>query len=340
MNAGFFQHHQTPPVLQTNAALRVVHFLVEDSPALQTAVAELVRAAENSTGISALLVADKTLNVGSLHRTFPEVPFQQLGSWSRVGRAYEFYRLCRDYRANAVFIHGRGTNHWSRYASLRAGVAHVVDSNSGMAPCGIELEPFSLADDVPLRLRIPGIIMPSGFDGPYALQLIRALACLREMRLYPRVFLTGPGSQRDHANAERLARALGLDNQIRIAEHCGNLPFLLMHHQIAVVGAPAQHPIQVAQAMAAGCALIGVDDGQQPALIQQDQDGILLAGDSPELLAEKLQHLLKDLSYATQIAQRARKRAHCEFSLHHMQQVYQQIYQQLSSGFPANQAAA
>lgn len=324
-----------------NAALRVVHLLIEDSPALQTAVAELVRAAENSSGISALLVSDNSLNIGSLNRTVPEIPFQQLNSWSRVGRAYEFYRLCRDYRANAVFIHGRGASHWSRYASLRAGVVHVVDNNSGMVPpCGIELEPFSLADDVPLRLRIPGIIMPSGFDGPYAVQLIRALACLREIRLYPRVFLTGPGSQRDHANAQRLAHALGLDKQVRIAEHCGNLPFLLMHHQIAVVGAPAQHPIQVAQAMAAGCALIGVDDGQQPALIQEDQDGILLAGDSPELLAEKLQHLLKDLSYATQIAQRARKRAHCEFSLHHMQQVYQQIYQQLSSSFPANHAAA
>ncbi len=327
-------------------ALRVMHFVADDSLPLQTAVAQLVQAAKTDTQLDALLVVDRNANLhNDSHWHSEGISFKQLSSWSSIGRSYEFYRLCREYQPDAVFIHSLNTTNWCRTACARAGVKHIIAVNQNdvtAIPYGIALEQFAKADEVPLGLRIPGIIMPSGFSGSFHLQLIRALACLREKRLYPRVFLTGTGKRRDQLAAQQLGTALGLDNQIRIAEHCSNLPFLLMHHQIAIIGNPEQHQLHIAQAMAAGCATIGITDNTANAgsLIQQERDGLLLASDSPERLAEKLERLLRNSAQAQQLARKARLRALEDFSLARMQMAYQQIYQNLSAAFIPPHVAA
>jgi glycosyltransferase involved in cell wall biosynthesis len=338
--------HSTPYHLPLPHALRVVHFVVDDSQPLQTAVAQLVQAANSNHQLDALLVLDRNANLHHDHHWHSEgIAFKQLSSWSSIGRGYEFYRLCREYQPDAVFIHARNNNNWCRTACARAGVKHIIAVNQdaeATIPYGIALEQFAKADEVPLGLRIPGIIMPSGFSGPFHLQLIRALACLREKRLYPRVFLTGTGKRRDQLAAQQLGTALGLDNQIRIAEHCSNLPFLLMHHQIAIIGNPEQHQLHIAQAMAAGCATIGITDNtaNTGSLIQQERDGLLLASDSPEVLAEKLERLLRNSAQAQQLARKARLRALEDFSLTRMQMAYQQIYHRLTTGFIIANSAA
>ncbi len=311
--------------------LRLIHFVADDSQALQPAVLELVRSTENAPGLTAMLVLDKAFNhskpiaIGDTDG----ITLKQLDSWSTIGRIYEFYRLCRDYQPDAVFIHSEQNTSWCRYASLHAGATQVIHINEQLRqqiPYGIDMDHFSKADEVPLGLRIPGIIMPSGFNDQFHLQLIRALACLREKRLYPRVFLTGPGTHQAQESAQQLGKALGLDNQLRITAHCGNLPFLLMHHQLSVIGNPDKNPILVAQSMAAGCATLGITPHNTPSLIQHDDDGILFASDSPELLAEKLENLLKNSSYAQQLARQARLRAQENFSLPHMHKAYTEMY--------------
>lgn len=316
----------TPPAL--GKTLRVIHFVADDSPIVRTAAIELAKAAGANPAIRALLVLDKSLihSIGK-RGNVQDFPLIQLDSWSKAGRAYEFYRLCREHQPDVVFIHSGDNSNWCRYASLRAGVTHIINANTEhRLPYGIALHHFHKADEVPLALRIPGIIMPSGFTGTYHLQLIRALACLREVRLYPRVFLTGPGTRRDHLNAQQLGNALGLENQVRIAPHCSNLPFLLMHHQLAVIGNPAQHQGLVAQTMAAGCATIGITHENAQGIIHHNHDGIVFADESPELLAEELQRLLNNIHHTQLVARNARVRAQCEFSIDHMLANYEQVY--------------
>ncbi len=349
MNSGIYLPSTTPPDayhFPLDRPLRIIHFVADNSQLLQTAVAHLVKAASTESHLNALLVLDKNDNTLNSNNWNSEgLSFKQLSSWSRVGRSYEFYRLCRAYQPDALFIHAPTASHWCKFVSAQAGVKHIVTINKSSdaeIPYGIALEQFAKADEVPLGSRIPGIIMPNGLSGSFYLQLIRALACLRDKHLYPRVFLTGAGTRRDQLAARQLSAALGLDNQIRIAEHCSNLPFLLMHHQIAIIGNPESHQQQIAEAMAAGCATIALSQTNvnQTSIIQPDQDGLLLASDSPELLAEKLEQLLRNSHQAQQLGLSARQRALKEFSLTHMLQTYQQIYGQLAAGFISGSAAA
>lgn len=308
--------------------LRLIHFVADDSQAIQPAVVKLVRSAENVPQVKAMLVLDQAFNNGR-RRDIEGTLFKQMESWSTIGRTYEFYRLCRHYQPDAVFIHSEHNTAWCRYASLQAGTARVIHINEQLRkqiPYSIDLNQFSKADEVPLDLRIPGIIMPSGFTDQFHLQLIRALACLREKRLSPRVFLTGPGTRKAQEAAQQLGYALGLDKQLRITSHCGNLPFLLMHHQLCVIGNPDKNPILVAQAMAAGCATLGITPARTPSLIRHGNDGISFTSDSPELLAEKLENLLQNSSYAQQLARQARVRAQENFSLPHMHKAYTDMY--------------
>lgn len=315
----------------TQRPVRLIHFVADDSQAIQPAVLKLVRSAENAPELKAMLVLDKAFNnsKSNMMKDIEGTPFKQMESWSTIGRVYEFYRLCRAYQPDAVFIHSEQNPTWCRYASVQAGAARVIHINEQLRqqiPYGIDLNHFSKADEVPLGLRIPGIIMPSGFTDQFHLQLIRALACLREKRLSPQVFLTGPGTRKAQEAAQQLGYALGLDKQLRIASHCGNLPFLLMHHQLSVIGNPDKNSILVAQSMAAGCATLGITPANTPSLIQHGNDGILFASDSPELLAEKLENLLQNSSYAQQLARQARLRAQENFSLPHMHKAYTDMY--------------
>lgn len=315
-----------------NAPLRILHFVADDSPELQPAACELVNAANEHLAIEALLVLDRSFNRNA---NAPSQSVKHIDSRSKAGRAYEFYRLCREFQPDAVFIHSANPGNWCCYASLRAGVRHIMASrDQHRIPYGINLSPFAKADEVPLALRIPGVIMSSGFVGDYHLQLIRAIACLREVRLYPRIFLTGPGTSRDHNKTQQLCNALGLENQVRIAPHCSNLPFLLMHHQLAVVGNPAQQQPLAAQAMAAGCALVGITRDDAPTIIQNGNNGILFTDDSPELLAEKLEELLSNITDTQQLALAARQRAVTEFSLARMVDNYAECYSELVSNLP------
>ena len=322
--------------------LRLIHFVADDSQAIQPAVLKLVRSTENVPELKTMLVLDKAFNNGK-PRGIQNTSFKQMESWSTIGRTYEFYRFCRQYQPDAVFIHSEQNTAWCRYASLQAGAARVIHINEQLRqqiPYGIDLNHFSNADDVPLGMRIPGIIMPSGFNGQFHLQLIRALACLREKRLSPRVFLTGPGTRRAQEAAQQLGYALGLDKQLRITSNCGNLPFLLMHHQIAVIGDPEKNTTLIAQSMAAGCATLGITHSNPLTVIQHNSDGILFASDSPELLAEKLEGLLINSRISQQLAHNARLRAQEEFSLDRMQQLYQGLYSSLLPGESATNEAA
>jgi glycosyltransferase involved in cell wall biosynthesis len=196
---------------------------------------------------------------------------------------------------------------------------------------GIDINTFSNAAALPLSERIAGIIMPARFARQKdQLTLIRAIAILRDKGMYPPVFFAGTGSKRHIAKAKKLTGELQLDAQIHFAGHCGNLPFLLMRHQLCVLSTHYEGmPLALAEGMAAGCAVIGSAVVGVKEMIRHGQDGLLVKPQCAFALADAIEILLKNSTYAQLLAQQGQHRVQAEFSLARMAQNYEQLFFEL-----------
>lgn len=193
---------------------------------------------------------------------------------------------------------------------------------------GIQLTDYANADALPLAERIPGIIMPARFAKQKDHEtLIRAIALLREKNIIPPVLFAGAGSKRHIAKAKKLVDELQLNGQIHFAGHCGNLPFLLMRHQICVLSTRYEGmPLALAEGMAAGCAVIGSAVIGVQEMINHGSDGLLVKAQCAYAMADALEILLRNSTYAQILAQQGRQRALAEFSLARMAQTYEQVF--------------
>lgn len=192
---------------------------------------------------------------------------------------------------------------------------------------GIQLDTYANADETPLAKRIPGIIMPARFARQKDhLTLIKAIALLRDKNICPPVFLAGAGNQLHLNKAKKLVAELQLDKQVHFAGHCGNLPFLLMRHQICVLSSHYEGmPLALAEGMAAGCAVVGSAVTGIKEMIHHGDDGLLVAPQDATALAAALERLLDQSDYAQQLASQGRRRALAEFSLTRMANSYEQL---------------
>lgn len=199
---------------------------------------------------------------------------------------------------------------------------------------GINLAPYIEAQALSLDDRIPGIIMPARFAKQKDHEtLIRAIALLREKNIFPTVFFAGGGSKRHIAKAKQLVDQLQLSTQIHFAGHCGNLSFLLMRHRICVLSTRYEGmPLALAEGMAAGCAVVGSAVTGVKEMIGHGKDGLLVKPQCPYAMADALEILLANSSYAQVLATQGRERALAEFSLARMAQAYEQIFFGLSLG--------
>jgi glycosyltransferase involved in cell wall biosynthesis len=193
---------------------------------------------------------------------------------------------------------------------------------------GIDLTPYDTASSLPLAERIPGIIMPARFakQKDHA-TLIRAVALLREKNIIVPVLFAGAGSARHIAKAKKLVDELQLNEQIHFAGHCGNLPFLLMRHRICVLSTRYEGmPLALAEGMAAGCAVIGSAVIGVQEMIHHGSDGLLVKAQCAYAMADAIEILLHNSTYAQVLAQQGRQRALAEFSLARMAHSYEQVF--------------
>lgn len=193
---------------------------------------------------------------------------------------------------------------------------------------GIQLADYANAEVVPLAERIPGIIMPARFakQKDHA-TLIRAIALLRDKNIIAPVFFAGAGNKRHIAKAKKLVDELQLNEQIHFAGHCGNLPFLLMRHQLCVLSTRYEGmPLTLAEGMAAGCAVIGSAVIGVQEMINHGRDGLLVKAQCAHAMADAIEILLHNSTYAQVLALQGRQRALAEFSLTRMAQTYEQVF--------------
>lgn len=191
---------------------------------------------------------------------------------------------------------------------------------------GIALDAFK--NPPPLQDRIPGIVMPARFANQKDhLTLIKAIGLLRERNLFPSVILAGGGKKKHRQKAEALVARLGLQNQIQFIGQCNQVPQLLMQYQLCVLSTRYEGmPLSLAEGMAAGCAVIGSAVMGVKEMVRHGEDGLLVAPESPEAMANAIAYCLTNPEQAAQFAQAAHQRACAEFSLEHMHANYEQLY--------------
>jgi glycosyltransferase involved in cell wall biosynthesis len=191
-------------------------------------------------------------------------------------------------------------------------------------PNGIRLQPFTSASQRPFEARIPGIVMSARFARQKDHEtLIRAVALLKERGLTPPVSLAGGGKQCDRDAAERLAKSLGLEGQVKFLGHCPTVPDLLMSHQLYVLSTHYEGmPLALVEAMAAGCAVVGSAVVGVKELLRDGVDGMLVPEADPKALADMLQDLLQHPGKAALLGQQARERAHAELGVEAMARSY------------------
>jgi glycosyltransferase involved in cell wall biosynthesis len=215
--------------------------------------------------------------------------------------------------------------------SILLGLRMPADRTLAIAN-GIALERFARADDAPFGRREAGIVMAARFakQKDHA-TLLQALYRLRLQGLRPPLLLAGTGANRHERSARALCRELDLNDQVRFLGHVTDLPQLLMQHRIVVLSSHYEgFGLALAEGMAAGCAAIGSDVPGIRTLIRHGVDGLLVAHQDPNALAQALQRLLVDLPYAGALAQAGRTRATSTFSRSAMLARYEHLFQEIA----------
>jgi len=201
-------------------------------------------------------------------------------------------------------------------------------------PNGIPLERFPAASLLPWAQREAAVTMASRFgrQKDHA-TLIEATALLATRGLRPTVELAGGGKQRLAGRAQALASARGLQGQVLFPGAVADLPQRLMRRQVFVLSTHYEGmPLALCEAMAAGCACIATDVIGVREVICHGETGLLVPENDPVALADALERVLRDPSFAAALGAAARGQAEREFGVASMQARYLQLFERLHAG--------
>ena len=198
-------------------------------------------------------------------------------------------------------------------------------------PNGIRLEPFAEADAHPFERRVSGIVMVARFSKQKDhATLLRAVGLLRERGLRPPVLFAGGGKTLHRAPLEKLARELGLQEQVRFLGVVRNVPELLMQHQLAVLSTHYEGmPLALIEGMAAGCAVVGSAVPGVREVIADGVDGRLVPEGDAGALANALDNLLRDPETSARMGATARRVAIERHSRELMNARYEALFLEL-----------
>lgn len=147
--------------------------------------------------------------------------------------------------------------------------------------------------------------------------LVHAIAILYARGLFPQVTVTGTGDaeQKHLAKIRALVSALGLNSQIHFKDFCPAPARLPSQHQICVITTDDNEmPEAMIEAMAAGCPVIGSSVETVQDLIADGIDGHLIPPQDPQALAAVLEKLLRNITYAQQLAHTGQAKIHGEMT--------------------------
>jgi len=229
--------------------------------------------------------------------------------------------------------------HTARIIGVSEGVRDVLlemgmpEDRTIAIPNGINLTPFTEAEQHPLSGRTPGIVMAARLSKQKDhLTLLRAIALLRERGLTPPVLLAGAGKPRHRTPLERLSAELGLQDQVQFLGLHRGVPKLLLGHRICVLSTHYEGmPLALVEGMAAGCAVVASNVPGVHGVLDDGENGLLIPGSNPEALADALERLLRDVALAARLGAAARHKALAEYGRETMNARYERLCVELVS---------
>lgn len=200
---------------------------------------------------------------------------------------------------------------------------------------GTNLAVYADSESQAYAQREPAILMGARFGAQKDQEtLIKSLVPLRERHgLSPQLRLAGGGSSRHRQRAELLVQSLSLQNQVQFLGHRQDMPALLMQHRVAALSTHWEGlPLSLAEAMAAGCAVVGSDVAAVRETLGDGRWGVLARPSDPAHWADALAGILRDPEAAAARADAARRHARTALSRERMVHDYGLLFEQLVRG--------
>ena len=198
-------------------------------------------------------------------------------------------------------------------------------------PNGINLTRFDQSTQIPFYHRKAEIIMAARFARQKDQNsLIKAIALLKVKGIEVKVSFAGLGKASHLVSAKKLVKSLELEQQITFLGHCTNLPELLTQHQIFVLSTHYEGmPLVLIEAMASGCAIVASAVVGVKEMFVHGEDGYLVEPQSPQALADAIEKLLVDRSFAAEMATNGQNKARSQFSLERMAGEYKSEFRSI-----------
>jgi glycosyltransferase involved in cell wall biosynthesis len=246
-------------------------------------------------------------------------------------RCYEYLdSLCLQ-RFDAVVAVSDAIANSLRLSGIKDSKIHVIGN-------GIDLPFFSKGGATPPEKNTNGRNLVVGTVGRLVPQkgLEYFLRAARDILLeFPNVDFVVIGSGPDREKLEKMARELGIEQNVTFSGHCADMPAAYASMDLFVLASIDEGmPMAVLEALASSKPVIATSVGAVPQLIVHEQTGLLIAPRDLQALKLCILRLLNDPSLRSQLASAGVALVKRSHSRDVMARNYLQLYEQMTNGAP------
>lgn len=254
--------------------------------------------------------------------------------WTHETAAVRFYEyldsLCLR-RFDAVVAVSDAIANSLRLSGIQDSKIHVIDN-------GIDLPFFTKGGATLPEKNGKGLNLVVGTVGRLVPQkgLEYFLRAARDVLLdFPDAVFVVIGSGPDREKLEKMARDLGIKQNVTFSGHCADMPAAYASMDLFVLASIDEGmPMAVLEALASNKPVIATSVGAVPRLIIHEQTGLLIAPMDPQALKLSILRLLNDPSLRSQLASAGAALVKRNHSRDVMARNYLQLYEQMTSGAP------
>jgi glycosyltransferase involved in cell wall biosynthesis len=161
-------------------------------------------------------------------------------------------------------------------------------------------------------------------------QIYLVKACQIVANTIPDFVLLVAGEGEELAVLREEARNLGIQENVKFLGFREDVPSLLQAIDVFVLPSLSEGlPLSVLEALALQKPVVASDVGGIPEVVEDGITGFLVPPKNPEALADKILLLLRNPQLAADFGKEGRKKVEEAFSLEHMIQEYQSLYEEL-----------
>ena len=158
--------------------------------------------------------------------------------------------------------------------------------------------------------------------------MIRAIGRIQQNHPGCKLVIVGDGPERE--NLELLVREQGLEHAVLFTGFKNNTPDFISSFDIFLLTSDSEGTsMTLLEAMAFGKPCVVTSVGGNPELIQNNQNGLLIARGSDDELVDAIQSLLANRQLSQTLGKQAQQDFDSRFELSHMINGYNRLYNQV-----------